>query len=85
MTESNELYKNIYAEIAINLNPILGKYVHDEDKSYQAGLVLLMFSMKMHMFAGIEKQDFNVFLDNIKETFDNVYEDFKKVDLDLKD
>ena len=48
-------------------------------------MVLLMMSMKMLMFSGVKKEDLPKLYENIEKTFDKVYEDFKRVDLKLKD
>jgi hypothetical protein len=79
-----DLYTEIYGEIFKKTNELLKTYRRDEDESYQAGMVLLMLSIKMLMFSGFTKNELPELHENIEETFDTVYEDFKRVDLNLK-
>lgn len=81
----NKLYIEIYSKIYRSLDNVLSEYVHDEDKSYEAAMALLMISMKMHMFAGVTKENLPILHKNIDETFEIIYKDFERVDLDLKD
>lgn len=79
-----ELYLEIYTQISNQTNKLLENYIHDEDKSYEAGMVLLMLSMKMLMFSGVTKKDLPKLYDNIEKTFNSVYKDFEIVDLNLE-
>lgn len=81
----HELYIEIYEKISKTTNNILGEYVNDEDKSYQSAMALLMMSMKMFMFAGFTKDELPELYTNIEKTFNSVYKDFQRVDLNLKD
>lgn len=80
-----DLYIKIYGENAPKLTGICENYIRDKDEAYEMGMVLLMFSLKMLMFSGVEKDDLPKLYDNIEKTFDIVHKDFKRVDLDLKD
>jgi hypothetical protein len=79
----NKLYEKIYGEIIKNLSQILDNYHQDKNESYEAGMSLLMISMKMLMFSGMTPEDVPILCNKIKETFDRVYNDFKRVDLNL--
>lgn len=80
-----ELYQKIYVKNALALTSICENYIHDKDEAYQIGMVLLMFSLKMLMFSGIEKDDLPKLYHNIEQTFDHVHKDFQRVDLNMKD
>jgi hypothetical protein len=81
----NSLYIEIYGKIYRLLNEILDECVNDQDKAYEAAMSLLMISMKMHMFAGITKENLPFLHNNIDQTFEKVYRDFESVDLNKKD
>lgn len=75
-----ELYTKIYVKNAPTLTGICENYIHNKDEAYEIGMVLLMYSLKMLMFSGVEKDDLPKLYDNIEKTFDSVYNDYKKVE-----
>jgi hypothetical protein len=81
----NDLYLEIYKDVCSHTYKLLQTYIHDEEKSYEAGMALMMLSMKMLMFSGVTKESLFILHENIEKTFDDVYKDFQKVDMDLKE
>jgi hypothetical protein len=80
-----ELYTKIYVKNAPNLTAICQNYIQDKDEAYQIGMVFLMYSLKMLMFSGVEKEDLPNLYNNIEKTWESVYQDFGRVDINLKD
>jgi len=81
----NELYLEIYKEICSQTHKLLQTYIRDEDKAYEAGMALMMLSMKMLMFSGVTKENLFILHENIEKAFDDVYKDFQRVDMGFKE